>query len=132
MIGGGVRLKLEMDPSRVLLSDFDAWHHVLNRMHLPLTIAEHYEYEAQWNAREIMARGKSAGLKPYEYARIVEGEFKAQIETSWPRCFNLAAMQVLMEEDDYGSKDHEPYTQAVFEEIRLQDVVQVTPFNQER
>ena len=36
----GVRLELEIDPNEVLLSDFDAWHSVLNRGYLGLSEVE--------------------------------------------------------------------------------------------
>lgn len=126
---GGVRLKLEVDPSRVLLSDFDGWHHVLNRMYLPSSVADYEAYEKRWDDYEILARGRASGLKPFEYARIVDEEFRAEIESSWVRCFDLPLMRSLFTDPRYGADEKPHYVQAVFEEIRLGDVRKVRVFD---
>lgn len=126
---GGVRLELEVDPSQVLLSDFDGWHHVLNNMYLPSSVEDYEDYERRWDAREILARGVASGLKPFEYARIVDAEFRGEVEASWARCFDLPLMRALFTDPRYGSNDGGPhYVQAVFEEIRLRDVVRARVF----
>lgn len=124
----GVRLELEVDPARVLCSDWDGWHFVLNRMYLPLTPEEYEEHRARWEAARIMARGKAAGLKPYEYADIVAAEFKEEMEATWPRIFDLPAMGRIFQEPGFGSAHHEQWVQAVLDEINVEDVVGVTRF----
>ena len=41
----GVLLELEIDSHRILLSDFDAWHCVLNHWYLALTEYEELQFE---------------------------------------------------------------------------------------
>jgi hypothetical protein len=57
----GVRLEIEVNPNRVLLSDFDLWHNVLNySWHEPLPPALHRREEKSWeDIFEVKAKTKS-------------------------------------------------------------------------
>lgn len=102
---GEVCLTLEVDPSRVLLSDFDAWHSVLNRGFLALTEAELEAFEARWE------RCAAAGGDAWS-------ELRALIEPSWERVFDLEAMAM-----PWGEEPPSPRViQAVLEEIRWSEV----------
>jgi hypothetical protein len=43
---GGVRIELEIDPARLLLSDFELWHYVLNGWYLPRSASDERRHEA--------------------------------------------------------------------------------------
>jgi hypothetical protein len=59
-----VRLQVEMPSEHVLLSDFDAWHMVLNDGFLPLT----------WEEDELYDKGQSKRTKEESWERIFELE----------------------------------------------------------
>ena len=112
-----------MDPSKVLLSDYDAWHHVLNKMYLPLTYTEYVEHASRWDT--ALDRLKAQGG---QYREAMADEFRSEIRSTWTRCFDLPAMQRLLTDPDYGHDGHKQYVQAVFEEIHLKDVTKVTRY----
>lgn len=128
--GGGVRLKLEIDTARVVLSDFEAWHHILCQMYLPSSVSDYQGFQERWDARRVAVRGRASGLKPREYADIVDREFRGEIEASWPRCFDLPRMRELFLDHGYCGPvaAGRYYVQAVFEEIRREDVRRVTVY----
>lgn len=47
----GVRLELMIEPARLLCSDFELWHYVLNGWHLPASRAEERAYDARPDPR---------------------------------------------------------------------------------
>jgi hypothetical protein len=49
----GVRLELELDEARVLRSDFELWHYVLNGWYLPASAADERAFEADPDPRRI-------------------------------------------------------------------------------
>ncbi len=49
----GVRLELELDESRLLRSDFELWHYVLNGWYLPGSLADELEFDARPDRRRI-------------------------------------------------------------------------------
>jgi len=108
----GVRLELEIDPNEVLLSDFDAWHSVLNRGYLGLSEAE----DEAWYRRFEAAVPNRWVWPPPE-------PWYSDILTSWERVFNLEALAA----SEYWQSEPR-HIQATFEALRLVDVRKCTPF----
>lgn len=74
----GVRIELEIENSSVLLSDFEAWHAVLNRHYLATSEADFDAFEAGLE----LARRSGAGET---------GAIQRRMEASWERIFDLTA-----------------------------------------
>jgi hypothetical protein len=49
----GVRIELELDETRLLRSDFELWHYVLNGWYLPTSHADEREFDARPDRRRI-------------------------------------------------------------------------------
>ncbi len=49
----GVRIELELDEARLLRSDFELWHYVLNGWYLPGSLADERRFEARPERRRI-------------------------------------------------------------------------------
>ena len=107
----GVRLELEVPDAEVLLSDFDAWHCVLNRSYLALTEEEDEAWEARFRS-----------AVPDPYAWPPPEPWYSEILASWERIFDLHALAAT---DWRGGERH---LQATFECLRLADVRRVKPF----
>jgi hypothetical protein len=105
----GVRIEFVIPVARVLLFSFDAWHAVLNGWYLSLTEAE----EGRWEER---IRKWSADRNR------LPSDLQAEMEASWERVFDLPAL------DKSGWVGPVRCIQAVLEEIRLEEVREVTPF----
>lgn len=103
----GVRIRFSVDPARVLLSDFDAWHAVLNRWYLPASPDDELEFE-----RRAVTRGRRAA----EQART-------RIERSWARIFDLER-NVL----GWGEDPDALAIQATLWELQLEQVEEVREF----
>ena len=112
----GVRLELEIDPIRVLASDFDAWHCVLNRWYLALSWREDSVFERKCR--------QSTGKKLPSWKDLHSG-LKTAIRHSWERIFDI---ERLTKSCLWNKKGGERFLQCVLREIRLSDVVRVTPF----
>jgi Domain of unknown function (DUF3841) len=50
----GVRIELELDESRVLRSDFELWHYVLNGWYLPGSLADEREFDERPDRHRIV------------------------------------------------------------------------------
>jgi hypothetical protein len=79
----GARIELEIDPGRVLLSDFSLWHFALNYWYLPSSPADEESFEALLRA---------AGLDPYRTKPLPDPAFHARMEESWDRIFDLESV----------------------------------------
>ena len=116
----GVRLELELDPSQVLLSDFEAWHIVLNHGYLALTEAE----DDAWDARFQAAVSDRHAWPPPE-------PWYSEILRSWERIFDpsteLRAGLEALEKSEYWQTQTR-YVQATYEMLRLADVRRRTFF----
>ena len=97
-----VRIGFRADPERILVSDFDAWHSILNGHALALN-------EREWEASELWTR--------------------AQVEASWQRVFDL---EVLARADRRWRGHAPPVLQATVGEIRASDVFRVEVFHPRR
>lgn len=106
----GVRLELELDPAQMLLSDFDAWHIVLNRGYLALSEDE----DEAWYQRFEAAVPDWRNWPPPE-------PWHSDILISWERIFDL---KTLATSDAWKSEPR--HIQATFEVLRLADVRQRT------
>ena len=76
----GIRLELQVDPTDVLLSDFDLWHYVLNYWYLPSSAKDGDKFE-----RTL----REAGLSFYETKPLPDAKSHQQIVKSWERIFNI-------------------------------------------
>lgn len=103
----GIRIAFEVDPSQILLSDFDAWHAVLNR---------HYLAKSEADARAFERRLDRAGDPP-------PAALTAQIEQSWQRIFDLDRGVRGWNEDPARIS-----VQAVFWELRRDQVRELRRF----
>lgn len=102
--------------SRVLLSDFGAWHCILNRQYLSL------------NQREDRAFDKKVG-KEYWWYEYLSAKFKKEIEKSWERIFDLKLLDSKASNIWFGKVDD---IQGVIEYIDLSEVKSVSKFNKKK
>jgi hypothetical protein len=80
----GIRLELEVQDDRVLLSDFDLWHYVLNYWYLPKT-------EAQGDAFERKLAHAGLSLVGCNHSNpLPHAAFRRELEESWERIFDLS------------------------------------------
>jgi len=105
----GVRLELLVPADRALLSDFDAWHCVLNRWYLALTGEEY----ARWESRLPEGHRPGDELPP---------ELEREMRASWKRIFDLE----LLAKSEWVTGGQR--VQAALERIELADVVGVREF----
>jgi len=108
----GARLELDLDPDKALLSDFDAWHAVLNRAYLALSEEED---EAWYQA---LPRSP-ASLRDWPLPEPWQSEMLA----SWERIFDLNALAA----SDWSGTGPR-HIQVTFETLRLADVRRCKPF----
>ena len=99
------RIELEVAASRVLLSDFEAWHMVLNHSYVSLSEKEYDEFYAK--------------VKKHPWPKHLE----RKMHKSWERIFNMEAG-----DPEWNGKPEEKSVQACLWEIRLDDVKKTTPF----
>jgi hypothetical protein len=97
--------------ARVLLSDFDAWHIVLTGGYLSLSEKE----DTAWEQR--LPSGASSD-------ETLPRRLKEEIQQSWERIFDFAALRA----SEPGGITYLRCTQAVIEEVRLEEVVDVRAF----
>lgn len=87
--GWCVRIGFEAPENRFLVSDYEAWHHVLNRF--PYTLSE-----AEWEAWWAKAKGREAeliegGLERKEAHKQAHSEMDQEMKATWTRIFDLDA-----------------------------------------
>lgn len=102
-----VCIELRIAAARVLCSDFQAWHMVLNRGPVYFTEAE----DAEWDAHP-------------NYDRM-DDALRMQVRATWERVFDLDAF--VHAPCWYGGDASRQWVQAVIEEIHREDVVRVIP-----
>ena len=110
----GVRLEIELDERRVLLSDFELWHYVLNYWYLP---------ESEEDGESFEAELKGAGLCFFTEKPLPDPGYHKRIEASWLRIFDL----------DWSAKEiasprKDKQIQAVFGELREENIRSVQYF----
>ena len=104
----GIRIEFHAPVSDILISDFDAWHYVLNGWYLALTQTEN----EQWS--------KSLPDNKFLFEDL-PFDFQTKIIKSWDRIFDLEAM----ENSFIGPVKK---VQAVLESIKLDQVIKVDEF----
>lgn len=100
-----VLLELEVSENRVLLSDFDVWHHPLNLW----PVAPYEEVNAFMDTFDWSQRSLPEGL--------------AILKESWPRVADLPYCAAIIQADD---PTHQQSIQATLFDICLKDVVKAT------
>ena len=115
----GVRVEFKVQDDRVLLSDFELWHYVLNYGYLPKSEDDEAAFEKELTAAGLSVTGCSLG-QPLRNA-----EFRQRIEGSWERIFDLT----------WTDPDHAIVSptkgrciQGTMWELRLDDVVDSKEF----
>ncbi|MCA9664276.1 MAG: DUF3841 domain-containing protein [Myxococcales bacterium] len=73
----GVRVAFEIDERDVLLSDFEAWHFVLNGAYLPHDDADLARFEA---------RARALGAASWD---LLSSPLRDEVQRSWQRIFDL-------------------------------------------
>jgi len=99
-----VRLELELPQNRVLLSDFEDWHHVLNNGYSSYTEAE---------ADAFYQRAKT----------LSKAQYRREVQASWQRIFEFGKG-----DPEWRGDPETKAIQATFWEIRLEDVKKVDRF----
>ena len=115
----GIRVECQVEDCRVLLSDFDLWHYVLNYWYLP---------ETEKHGEAFQKNLTSAGLSYYKCnhnAPLPHARYRIEIERSWERIFDV----------NWADKGHliadprkKKSIQATLWELVLDDVVRVKEF----
>ncbi|KWU26390.1 DUF3841 domain-containing protein [Burkholderia cenocepacia] len=108
-----VLFTLDVPDGAVLISDFDAWHFVLNRWY--------FAEEDATNAFE--ARCKAAGLNAYSGAPLDDAALERERAATWQAIFNLDEARSLLQ-----ASPEEVSAQATFWEIRPEYVVEAVSF----
>jgi len=110
----GVRIEFCVPRGRVLLSCFDAWHSVLNPCYFGWSEAE----DDAWDAR--IPQDKWRNL--FERYSELPHDLRQEMEESWERIFDLETLRACEWTGPLR------YTQAVIEEVRPGEVVEVKEF----
>ena len=115
----GVRVELRVEDDRVLLSDFELWHYVLNYWYLPRTVKDGEAFEKKL-ARAGLSLIGCSHQKPLSHATL-----RREIEKSWERIFDLSW-------NDPGNKivhsSKDRSIQGTMWELLLEDVVEIKEF----
>ena len=125
-----VRLKLEIDDSRVLLSDFDLWHIPLNFGYFAVSEEESDDFDARCRQAGI-PYGPLRQLCMYDGDDPERAALSYELVHSWRRCLGLP--------ENIGGADSgwlgnvsDDAVQAVFWELRAEDVKSVERFTTRR
>jgi len=115
-----VQLEIEIPDEKVLLSDFDVFHCVLNNQYICSSNEENEEFDKWYNSLEI-----KYGEGIYDASQEEKLQLVAEkIEESWAGVFDLT------KEDDnwlYGKNEHKSI-QAVFWELREDQIIWAREF----
>ncbi len=115
----GVRLELEVAAERVLLSDFDLWHYVLNYWYLP---------ESEEAGEAFEKKLAQCGLSVYKCDHqhpLPHAQYRQKIEKSWERIFDIGWSD---RRHAIASPPRQKSIQATLWEIRPADVVSAKEF----
>ena len=78
----GVRVELEIADDRVLLSDFDLWHYVLNYWYLPTSEKNGILFEKKLANAGVSSHG-------CDHQRSLPNRYHREVERSWERIFDV-------------------------------------------
>ena len=108
----GVRIEIECDPGGVVLSDFEAWHAVLNNRHLAASPSDDDAFSAEMQARGIDWT-----------TRLIVPDVAARVRKSWELVFDSERYV-----PEWTREPDERYVQATMWEVRSEQIRDVTPF----
>ncbi len=115
----GVRVECRLDDQRVLLSDFDLWHYVLNYWYLPTS-------ERDGNAFEKKLAGVGLSFYKFNHSnQLPHAQYRREIERSWERIFDVTWANRRRAIADTPKKKS---IQATLWEICLEDIVEAKEF----
>lgn len=112
-----VRIELEMDESKILLSDYDAWHHVMNYSFLDFN-----EATEEFEARAKKEFGRFGIRHP-----VNRDNWDNEIQMSWEKIFDLALSHKILNELDDSPKFNP--VQATFWSMNATEVVKAELFD---
>jgi hypothetical protein len=115
----GVRVELQVEDERVLLSDFDLWHYVLNYWYLPTSEKEGESFEKKLTGAGLPVFGYTH-QKPPAHAK-----FRREVERSWERIFDLSWTDP---EHFIVQRSSDRSIQGTMWGLLLEDVVDMTEF----
>jgi hypothetical protein len=115
----GVRVELHVENDRVLLSDFELWHYVLNYWYLPKSEKEGESFEKKLTRVGLSVHGCSH-QKPLAHVK-----FRREVERSWERIFDLSWTDP---EHNIVHRARDRSIQGTMWELLLEDVVDTTEF----
>ncbi len=115
----GVRLKLRVADERVLLSDFDLWHYVLNYWYLPESEKAGAAFE-----KKLAERGLSFYKSDHQHP-LPHAQYRRQIEKSWERIFDITWAD---RRRSIASPPAKKSIQATLWELTRDDVVKIRQF----
>ena len=110
----GVRLECKVHDERVLLSDFELWHFVLNYGYLPRTQEEGEAFEKELTAAGVSLMGCSF-RNPLPHS-----QYRQKIEQSWEQIFDLTSTDP---KHAIVSPAKDRCIQGTIWELRLDDVI---------
>lgn len=115
-----VQLTIDVDDDKVLLSDLDDWHYVLNFWYYSLTEEENNNFEAAYESEGFVFQDMD---DPDVSDPRIE-KYRQQIVASWQHIFDL------WKENSYCSYPVDQKTiQATFWELRKEQIVKVEHFH---
>ena len=76
----GIRIEFEVDDAKVLLSDYELWHYVLNYWYLPRSTADEESFDATLSEK---------GLSFYKSKPLPDPFYDNRIKESWTRIFDI-------------------------------------------
>ena len=110
----GVSIEFEASENRVLLSDFDLWHYVLNYWYLPKSLAEGDRFEAELEGK---------GMSFYKDKPLLDIKYHQQIVESWQRIFDFS-----WHDEDISNTVEQRSIQATLWELHMNDVQDIRTF----
>jgi len=110
----GVRIEFEIDKSKVVLSDFELWHYVLNYWYLPATKENGEAFEVELSKK---------GLSFYETKPLPNTNYHKRIVKSWERIFDITCSDEL-----FTWPQNKKSIQASFWELRIENVTHIHVF----
>jgi hypothetical protein len=115
----GVRIECHVEEERVLLSDFDLWHYVLNYWYLPKSEEDDARFQMK------LADAGLSSRRFDHHSPMPHAQYRRHIESSWERIFDLTwadrGYQI-------ASTPENKSIQATLWEILLDDVVESKEF----
>jgi hypothetical protein len=114
----GVRLECNLPQDRILLSDFELWHFVLNYGYLP----ENDEDDSRF---ENILKKKQMSVVRFGHKNPMPLKYHKMLEKSWERIFDL---DWIARNPNFYPNDEHQSIQATLWELNLTDVIRATDF----